>query len=70
MKEYLELVNKQLDELVFRVRSGLNKNDRRKFSTALVMDIYARDAIETFVRDRSVHCACSGINHGNISSVK
>jgi dynein heavy chain len=54
MKEYLEVVNKQLDELVVRVRSDLTKNDRRKFNTLLIVDVHARDIIETFVRDRLV----------------
>lgn len=54
MKEYLELVNKQVDELVARVRSRLSKNDRRKFSTVLVVDVHARDVIEVFVKERSV----------------
>jgi len=57
MKEYLELVNKQVDELVARVRSHLSKNDRRKFSTVLVVDVHARDVIEVFVRERSVACS-------------
>lgn len=54
MKEYLALVNKQVDELVARVRSHLSKNDRRKFNTVLVIDVHARDVIELFVRERSV----------------
>jgi dynein heavy chain len=54
MKEYLEVVNRQLDELVARVRSQLTKNDRRKLNTVLIIDIHARDMIDTFVRDRSV----------------
>ena len=54
MKEYLEFVNKQVDELVARVRSHLSKNDRRKFNTVLVIDVHARDVIEFFVRERSV----------------
>jgi dynein heavy chain len=54
MKDYLEVSNKQLDELVARVRSHLSKNDRRKFTTVLIVDIHARDIIETFVRDRLV----------------
>jgi len=54
MKEYLELVNKQVDELVARFRSRLSKNDRRKFSTVLVVDVHARDVIEVFVKERSV----------------
>ncbi|PNF33091.1 Dynein heavy chain 10, axonemal [Cryptotermes secundus] len=51
MKEYLEVVNGQLDELVARVRSHLTKIHRRKFNTVLIIDIHARDTIEAFVRD-------------------
>jgi len=54
MKEYLEFVNKQVDELVARLRSPISKNDRRKFSTVLVIDVHARDVIEIFVRERLV----------------
>ena len=54
MKEYLECVNKQLDELVVRVRSDLSKNDRKKFNTVLIIDVHARDIIEAFVRERLV----------------
>jgi dynein heavy chain len=54
MKEYLEVVNRQLGELVTKVRSNLTKNDRRKFNTVLIIDIHARDIIDSFVRDRSV----------------
>jgi dynein heavy chain len=54
MKEYLEFVNKQVDELVARVRSYLSKSDRRKYNTVLIIDVHAREVIEKFVRDRSV----------------
>jgi dynein heavy chain len=54
MKEYLEVVNKQVDELAARVRSHLSNSDRRKFHTVLIIDVHARDVIEVFVRDRSV----------------
>ncbi|XP_063229306.1 dynein axonemal heavy chain 10 [Bacillus rossius redtenbacheri] len=51
MKEYLLQLNRQLDELVLRVRSELTKNDRRKFNTVLIIDVHSRDIIENFVRD-------------------
>jgi dynein heavy chain len=54
MREYLEVMNKQLDELMVRVRSPLMENDRRKFSTILIIDVHARDIIEIFIRDRLV----------------
>nr|CAD7428946.1 unnamed protein product [Timema monikensis] len=51
MKEYLDQMNRQLDELVVRVRSHLSKNERKKFTTVLTIDVHARDIIEVFVRD-------------------
>lgn len=54
MKEYLETLNKQLDDLVVRVRGHLEKNDRKKFNTVLIVDVHARDIIEEFVKNRYI----------------
>ena len=54
MKEYLEVQNAQLDELVVSVRTNMSPNDRKKFNTSLIIDVHARDIIESFVRDRLV----------------
>lgn len=51
MKEYLEAQNKQIDDLVRKVRENLTMNDRIKFKTICTVDVHARDIIETFVRD-------------------
>jgi dynein heavy chain, axonemal len=51
MKEYLEVQNKQIDDLVRKVRQNLTPNDRMKFKTIATIDVHARDIIETFVRD-------------------
>ncbi|CRL07346.1 CLUMA_CG020322, isoform A [Clunio marinus] len=51
MKEYLESQNKQIDDLVKKVRENLTMNDRTKFKTIATIDVHARDIIETFVRD-------------------
>ncbi|KAK3924935.1 Dynein heavy chain 10, axonemal [Frankliniella fusca] len=51
MREYLEQMNNQLDELVVMVRQNLSRNDRKKFNTVLIIDVHARDIIENFVRD-------------------
>lgn len=51
MKEYLESQNKQIDDLVRKVRENLTINDRIKFKTIATIDVHARDIIETFVRD-------------------
>lgn len=51
MREYLEQMNNQLDELVVMVRQNLTNNDRKKFNTVLIIDVHTRDIIENFVRD-------------------
>uniref|UniRef100_A0A182IR22 AAA+ ATPase domain-containing protein n=1 Tax=Anopheles atroparvus TaxID=41427 RepID=A0A182IR22_ANOAO len=51
MKEYLQEQNRQLDELVVKVRANLTPNDRLKFKTIATIDVHARDIIEGFVRD-------------------
>lgn len=51
MKEYLEAQNKQIDDLVRKVRENLTRNDRLKFKTIATIDVHARDIIEMFVRD-------------------
>lgn len=51
MKEYLEQLNRQLDEIVITVRADLTANDRTKFRTIAIIEVHARDIIETFVRD-------------------
>ncbi|XP_062558011.1 dynein axonemal heavy chain 10 isoform X2 [Armigeres subalbatus] len=51
MKEYLEAQNRQLDDLVVKVRADLSPNDRLKFKTIATIDVHARDIIEGFVRD-------------------
>lgn len=51
MKEYLEAQNRQIDDLVQKVRENLTMNDRTKFRTIATVDVHARDIIETFVRD-------------------
>lgn len=51
MKNYLEQLNEQLDELIIQVRGELLSNERKKFNTVLIVDVHARDVIENFVRD-------------------
>lgn len=51
MKEYLEAQNRQIDDLVQKVRENLTMNDRTKFRTIATVDVHARDIIEIFVRD-------------------
>eukprot|EP00102_Acyrthosiphon_pisum_P015188 XP_008185630.2 PREDICTED: dynein heavy chain 10, axonemal [Acyrthosiphon pisum] len=51
MKNYLEKLNQQMDELIMQVRGELISNDRKKFNTVLIVDVHARDVIENLVRD-------------------
>ncbi|KAB0803715.1 hypothetical protein PPYR_00685 [Photinus pyralis] len=51
MKEYLEQLNKQLDEIVLTVRGYLTSNERLKFKTVATVEVHARDIVEGFVRD-------------------
>ncbi|KAF7265371.1 hypothetical protein GWI33_021219 [Rhynchophorus ferrugineus] len=51
MKEYLQQLNSQLDEIVITVRADLTANDRTKFRTIAIIEVHARDIVENFVRD-------------------
>ncbi|XP_054851851.1 dynein axonemal heavy chain 10 [Eublepharis macularius] len=51
MKNYAKKMHQQIDELVTRITKPLSKNDRRKYNTVLIIDVHARDIVDTFVRD-------------------
>ncbi|XP_054248884.1 dynein axonemal heavy chain 10 [Indicator indicator] len=51
MKLYAKKMHKQIDELVTRIAMPLSKNDRKKYNTVLIIDVHARDIVDTFVRD-------------------
>lgn len=51
MKEFLVQQNRQIDDLVMKVRGDLTRNDRLKFKSITTIDVHARDIIEGFVRD-------------------
>ncbi len=36
----------------FQIRNPLASNDRKKFNTVLIIDVHAKDIIDSFVRDR------------------
>ncbi|XP_070520949.1 dynein axonemal heavy chain 10 [Cardiocondyla obscurior] len=55
MKEYLQQLNTQLDEVVTLMGTGtLTNNDRKKIDMVLTIDVHIRDIIESFVRDSIV----------------
>ncbi|GAB1598225.1 dynein axonemal heavy chain 10 isoform X2 [Argonauta hians] len=51
MKDYAKKLHSQIDDIVVQIRSQLKKNDRAKFNTVLIIDVHARDIIDSFVRD-------------------
>ncbi|XP_065594770.1 dynein axonemal heavy chain 10 [Cyrtonyx montezumae] len=51
MKLYAKRMHQKIDELVTRITAPLSKNDRKKYNTVLIIDVHARDIVDTFVRD-------------------
>ena len=51
MKVFAERQTKQLSDLVFKVRENIPRIMRAKVNTLLIIDIHARDIIDSFVRD-------------------
>uniref|UniRef100_A0A8D0HBM0 Dynein axonemal heavy chain 10 n=1 Tax=Sphenodon punctatus TaxID=8508 RepID=A0A8D0HBM0_SPHPU len=51
MKNYAKKMHQQIDSLVTRITKPLSNNDRKKYNTVLIIDVHARDIVDTFVRD-------------------
>ncbi|CAF4317574.1 unnamed protein product, partial [Adineta steineri] len=51
MKNYAKQLNSQIEEVVAEIRNPLASNDRKKFNTVLIIDVHAKDIIDSFVRD-------------------
>ncbi|TUV82046.1 Dynein heavy chain 10, axonemal [Bagarius yarrelli] len=51
LKQYAKKMHGQIDDLVMRITQPLKKNDRRKLNTVLIIDVHARDIVDSFVRD-------------------
>ncbi|KAK1328247.1 hypothetical protein QTO34_011819 [Cnephaeus nilssonii] len=52
MKSYGRKMHRQIDELVTRITMQLGKNDRKKYNTVLIIDVHARDIVDSFIRGR------------------
>ncbi|XP_069353305.1 dynein axonemal heavy chain 10 isoform X1 [Eulemur rufifrons] len=50
MKNYGRKMHRQIDELVTRITTRLSKNDRKKYNTVLIIDVHARDIVDSFIR--------------------
>ncbi|CAK8985449.1 unnamed protein product [Durusdinium trenchii] len=51
MKNELKKENQQVQDLVAFVRSPINKLQRKKVNTLIILDVHARDIVDRFVRD-------------------
>ncbi|KAK3539191.1 hypothetical protein QTP86_029601 [Hemibagrus guttatus] len=51
LKHYAKKLHGQIDDLVMRITQPLKKNDRCKLNTVLIIDVHARDIVDSFVRD-------------------
>eukprot|EP01018_Ginkgo_biloba_P029503 Gb_13875 [translate_table: standard] len=51
MKEFSTKLTDQLNELVNMVRSDLSSLQRKKVNALIIIDVHARDIIDSFVRD-------------------
>jgi len=51
MKDELKKENGQVNDLVDLVRQPINKLQRKKVNTLIILDVHARDIVDRFVRD-------------------
>ncbi|XP_061907301.1 dynein axonemal heavy chain 10-like isoform X1 [Entelurus aequoreus] len=49
LKNYATKMHKQINELVTRITQPMKQNDRRKINTVLIIDVHARDIVDSFV---------------------
>ncbi|XP_059533127.1 dynein axonemal heavy chain 10 [Myotis daubentonii] len=50
MKSFGRKMHRQIDELVTRITLQLGRNDRKKYNTELIIDVHARDIVDSFIR--------------------
>ncbi|KAB1255183.1 Dynein heavy chain 10; axonemal [Camelus dromedarius] len=50
MKNYGQKMHWQIDQLVTRITTSLSRNDRKKYNTVLIIDVHARDTVDSFIR--------------------
>lgn len=58
MKDYLVKQNAQLSQLTSMVRSNLSDETRKKVNQMIIVEVHAKDIIDTFVRDSIMDSRC------------
>lgn len=66
MKNYGKKMHQQIDDLVTRITMELSKNDRKKYNTVLIIDVHARDIVDSFIRGRWLPPRDSGVFHCSV----
>lgn len=49
MKKYLNQLNRKISELIVQIKKETLESKRKKYSSILILNVYHRDIIESFV---------------------
>lgn len=52
MKEYLNQLNRKINEIIMQIKKEMLESKRNKYSSILILDVYHRDIIESFVMNK------------------